>query len=93
MKCKILHESSGRLRLKAQQRRMTLAEADQLEAYLQTLPGVRQAVVHERTCSMILFYSGDRQQLLRGVTAFSYDREALAAPEPEHSGRALNRMY
>ena len=93
MKCKILHESSGRLRLKAQQQRMTLAEADQLEAYLQTLPGVRQAVVHERTCSMILFYSGDRQQLLRGVTAFSYDREALAAPEPEHSGRALNRMY
>lgn len=33
MKCKILHESSGRIRLHAEKSRMTMEEADQLETY------------------------------------------------------------
>ena len=49
MKCKILHESSGRIRLRSEKSRLTMEEADQLEAYLTALPGVRQATVYERT--------------------------------------------
>lgn len=56
MKCNILHESRGRLRLHVQKSRMTLEEADQLEAYLSKLTGVRQATVYERTCDVVIRY-------------------------------------
>ena len=93
MKCKILHESSGRIRLRAEMRRMTMEEADQLEAYLAALPGVRQATVYERTCDMVILYREGRKQVLDGVAAFRFDREAMVASTPENSGRALNRQY
>ena len=93
MKCKILHESSGRIRLRAEMRRMTMEEADQLEAYLAALPGVRQATVYERTCDMVILYREGRKQVLDCVSAFRFDREAMVASTPENSGRALNRQY
>ena len=93
MKCKILHESSRRIRLRAEMRRMTMEEADQLEAYLAALPGVRQATVYERTCDMVILYREGRKQVLDGVAAFRFDREAMVASTPENSGRALNRQY
>ena len=93
MKCKILHESSGRIRLRAEMRRMTMEEADLLEAYLAALPGVRQATVYERTCDMVILYREGRKQVLDGVAAFRFDREAMVASTPENSGRALNRQY
>ena len=93
MKCKILHESSGRIRLRAEMRRMTMEEADQLEAYLAALPGVRQATVYERTCDMVILYREGRKQVLDGVAAFRVDREVMVASTPENSGRALNRQY
>ena len=93
MKCKILHESSGRIRLHAEKSRMTMEEADQLEAYLTALPGVRQATVYERTCDMVILYREDRKQILDGVAAFRFDREAMVSSTPENSGRALNRQY
>ena len=93
MKCKILHESSGRIRLRAEMRRMTMEEADQLEAYLAALPGVRQATVYERTCDMVILYQEGRKQVLDGVAAFRFDRGAMVSSTPENSGRALNRQY
>ena len=93
MKCKILHESSGRIRLRAEMRRMTMEEADQLEAYLAALPGVRQATVYERTCDMVILYREGRKQVLDGVAAFRFDRGAMVSSTPENSGRALNRQY
>ena len=93
MKCKILHESSGRIRLRAEMRRMTMEEADQLEAYLAALPGVRQATVYERTCDMVVLYREGRKQVLDCVAAFRFDRGAMVSSTPENSGRALNRQY
>lgn len=93
MKCNILHESRGRLRLHVQKSRMTLEEADQLEAYLSKLTGVRQATVYERTCDVVIRYQQGRREILAGVAAFRFDREAMVASTPETSGRALNRQY
>lgn len=39
MKWNILHESRGRIRLHLRKPRMSLAEADQLQDYLTSLPG------------------------------------------------------
>ncbi len=41
MKAFIEHESRGRLRVRMKQYRMTLEQADLLEAYLQNQPGAR----------------------------------------------------
>lgn len=93
MKAKIIHASKNRLRVQLLQKRMTLEQADLLEAYLQAQPGVRQAAVHERTGCAVIRYQGGRQAVLKAIARFSYDAPACAALAPLHSSRALNRAY
>ncbi len=93
MKFQILHENKGRLRLRAVQPSMSMAQADALEAWLLTIPQVKQVTVHERTCGVIILYNGDREQLLRSIVSFSYERAADELPAGLHSGRATNREY
>ena len=93
MKATIVHESRGRLRLRLIQRRMTLEQADLLEAYLQTQAGVTQAAVHERTCCAVIRYTGSRAAVLEAVARFRYDAPQVLALAPLHSSRALNRQY
>ncbi len=93
MKFRIIHETRGRLRLQAPQCNMTLEEADQLEAYIARLPGVRQATVHERTCNMIVYYTGDRLAVIDGIRAFKYDYSTMEKSTLENSSRSLNRYY
>lgn len=49
MKCFILHESEHRLRLRVPKEHMSLRQADLLEYYLKSVPGVKNAAVDERT--------------------------------------------
>ena len=91
MKCKILHESAGRLRIHAEQGRMTLRQADILEAYLRRVNGVTEVAVYDRTCDAVIHFHGAREALVSALAAFSY--EASAALAPEHSSRELNREY
>ena len=92
MKCVILHESPGRLRLHAVQRgRMSLTQADAWEAYLKALPGVKEAAVYDRTGDLVIRYRGGREELLRAVAAFSYEKHGSLAPA--NSSRALNREF
>ena len=93
MKFKIAHEARGRLRIQVLQKRMTLEQADLLEAYLSTWPGTHQAVVHERTCCAIIQYRGDRAGLLAFLSRFSFSSPEAAKLAPAHSSRALNRTY
>ena len=93
MKFQIVHESKGRMRIRCAQKRMTLEQADLLEAYLQQAGGVRQAVVHERTCCAVIYYQGARGDLLERISRFAYDAEGMAELAPLHSSRALNRTY
>ncbi len=93
MKAFIEHESRGRLRVRMKQYRMTLEQADLLEAYLQNQPGVLNATVHERTCCAVIRYIGDRENVIRAISEFNYTAPSITALAPTHSGRALNREY
>ena len=93
MKAYIEHESRGRLRVRMKQYRMTLEQADLLEAYLQNQPGVLSATVHERTCCAVIRYIGDRENIIRAIAQFNYTAPSVTALTPTHSGRALNREY
>ena len=93
MNATILHESRGRIRLKLRQKRMTLTQADLLEAWLLGKPQVRHAIVHERTCCVILYYNGDRQVMLDELRRFSWEKAEQETVLPAHSSRALNREF
>ena len=91
MKCTILHECPGRLRIHAAAPAMSLRQADILEAYLKKTSGVEGVKVYDRTGDAVIRYTGSREPVLRALSVFSYDKaEALA---PEHSSRELNREF
>ncbi|MBQ8402595.1 MAG: heavy metal translocating P-type ATPase, partial [Clostridia bacterium] len=92
MKCKILHESAGRLRVHVMQNRMTLAQADILEYYLRNIDGVTDVKVFDRTCDAIICYRCPRTRVIAALGKFSYSKQN-AVPVPEHTGRELNRQY
>ena len=79
MKAFIEHESRGRLRVRMKQYRMTLEQADLLEAYLQNQPGVLNAAVHERTCCAVIRYIGDRENIIRAIAQFNYTAPSVTA--------------
>ncbi len=93
MRFRILHESPGRVRLQADRRSMSPEQADLLETWIKTLPGVEQVTVHERTRGVIILFHGDRAALYRALGTFTYEKAALTAREPIHSSRAMNREY
>jgi heavy metal translocating P-type ATPase len=80
------------MRVELNQRRMTLNQADILEAYLQSCPQVLKAAVHERTRCAIIQYQGARGEILHFLSRFSYDMPQLQNLTTQ-SGRALNREY
>ena len=56
MKCKILHDTAGRLRVHLCCKRMTLRQADVLEYYLLAVDGVRSVKVYDRTRDAVVVY-------------------------------------
>ena len=91
MKCTILHEGSGRLRVHMAGSRMTLRQADILEAYLKKQAGTQSARVYDRTGDAVVCYTGSRESVLHALAVFSYEKaEELA---PDHSSRELNREF
>ena len=91
MKCKILHETAGRMRIHAEQRRMSFQQADILEAYLRQVEGVKEVKVYDRTCDAVIYYRCERSCVIAAVAAFSY--EASLALAPEHSAREMTHEF
>lgn len=91
MKCVILHESKGRIRIHAALKHMTFAQADKLQYYLLSLGFVTDAKVYERTCDAVINYSGDRQDVISALARFSMEHTKVAVPD--HTGRELNAEF
>ena len=93
MKCKILHESAGRIRVHLNCRRMTLHQADVLEYYLRNVDGVREVSVFDRTQDAVIVYRADRAALVHALAAFSFDKAETMDLVPDHTTRKLNREF
>ncbi len=93
MRFRILHESRGRVRLSAAGPSMSMEEADLLEAWILSLPGVDRVTVHERISGVIIFFHGDRKELYRRLAGFRYEkaREEVRVLSPQ--SRRINREY
>lgn len=91
MKCKILHESKGRIRIHVMKSRVTMDQADLLEYYLTTVDGVEDAKVYDRTGDAVVFYTAPREEILQALSSFSFETCELELPE--HTGRALSHEF
>ena len=63
MRFQIMHETPGRMRLRADVGFMSMEQADLLEAWVSGQPGVDHVTVHERVCSVTVIYHGDRERI------------------------------
>ena len=91
MKCQILHESKGRMRVRLLQYRMTLKQADILEYYLKKQDGVLDVKVNDRTSDAIILFDTDRDKIISILSYFHYEENEDIVPE--HTGRELSREY
>ena len=91
MKCTILHETRGRMRVHTMQGAMSLQQADILEAYLNQTPGVTKATVYDRTGDAVICFDGPRETVTKALSSFAYANEQARAPE--HSSRAMSREF
>ena len=93
MKCNILHESPGRLRVHLHCARMTLHQADVLEYYLRSIDGVKEVKVYDRTQDAVVLYTAPRGSVIAALAAFSFPKAEAMELVPEHTSRALNREF
>ena len=93
MKCTILHETRGRMRVRLCCRRMTLEQADVLEYYLRAVDGVQSATVYDRTRDAVVLYEAERGNIIRALAQFSFAKAEAMDLVPEHTARALNREF
>ena len=93
MKCTILHDTAGRLRVHLCCKRMTLRQADVLEYYLLAVDGVRSVKVYHRTRDAVVVYDAERERMIRALARFSFEKAEKLDLAPEHTSRTLNREF
>ena len=93
MKCKIIHESRGRLRVHLECARMSLDEADVLEYYMRSVDGVDEVKVYDRTRDAVICYRAERAAVINALAAFSFPTAEAMQLVPEHTTRELNREF
>ena len=93
MKCTILHDLPGRLRVHLCCGRMTLSQADVLEYYLRARDGVQEVKAYDRTQDAVVVYGGKRENVISALAQFSFAKAETMELVPEHTSRALNREF
>ena len=92
MKCTILHDLPGRLRVHLCCGRMSLSQADVLEYYLRAQDGVQDVKVYDRTQDVVV-YNGTRGDVIAALASFSFAKAEGMELVPEHTSRELNREF
>ena len=93
MKCTILHEGKGRMRVHVEKVRMTLHRADVLEAYLNHNDAIVHAAVYERTGDVVITYTGRRSAAIAVLAGYKFDAAEYDALVTSADSRRLNREY
>lgn len=93
MKATIVHESRGRMRLRLNVPRLSVADADRLELWLAGHPEITGVKVFERTGGVIIRYNGERRTVLDEIARFNWDEARDTVPLPAQSTRAINRTF
>ena len=93
MKATILHESRGRMRLRLDAKRLSIADADRLEIWLSGHPDIVDVKIFERTAGVVIRYSGARQTVLDEIANFQWQEARETITLPSQSSREINRRF
>ena len=93
MKFQIRHEIRGRMRIHVIQSRMSFAQADTLQYYLEQCESVISAKIQNRTEDVTICYEGNRDAILEVLKAFSYEKTDVPDTYIKNSGREMNQRY
>lgn len=93
MKFRIKHEIKGRLRIHLAQKKMTCEQAEILQYYLESQPGVTDVKIYERTADAAVTFSGGREEIIESLRAFHYEDVELPEGLLESQNRELNNYY
>ena len=70
----IKHEIKCRVRIHMMQPKMSYREANILQYYLEQQPFITNVKIMERTQNAVICYEGNREEVLRSLKAFNYDK-------------------
>ena len=93
MKFQIRHEIRGRMRIHVIQSRMSFAQADTLQYYLEQCESVISAKIQNRTEDVTICYEGSKDAILEVLKAFSYEKTDVPDAYIKNSGREMNQHY
>ena len=93
MRFVIKHEIKGRLRVHILQSRMSFAQADTLQYYLDGQKNIVSAKIQERTLDATVVYTGSREEALKTLENFTYQGTEVPENYLANSGREMNREY
>ncbi len=93
MRSIIKHEIKGRIRVHLICKRMSAKEADTLKYYMENQSGVSAVKVYENTADLVIWYDGEREQVLAALRAYEWGEVQVPEYYLQCSGRALNNEY
>lgn len=89
----IKHDIPGRMRIHFKKTRFSFREADTLLYYLEGFGCIDKATVYERTADAVIRYSGSRDEIIRIIRGYSYDKTEVPESFFESSARQMNAEY
>ena len=92
MRFVIKHEIKGRLRVHILQSRMSFAQADTLQYYLDGQSNIVSAKIQERTLDVTVVYTGSREEALKTLENFTYQGTEVPENYLANSGREMNKV-
>lgn len=93
MRFKIEHEIKGRMRVHLIQSGMSFQKADILQYQLESYPFITSVKIYTRNQDVVICYQGRREQIVRILQEFSYEKADVPAEVLENSGREMNQKY
>lgn len=72
---------------------MTVEQADIVDAYFKSLPGINDIKVYERTGDLIIYYSVERTEIIQILSTFNYENDDVKSIESVGTTREIQREY
>lgn len=94
MKFIIKHEIRGRIRIHLGMESLCIQKADILCEYFYSIEGVTKAKVYERTGDGVLFFTSERDKVIKALQKFSFqENENRTAKSTDKMGRGISHFY
>lgn len=93
IKSETKNKRTSRMRVHMAVTRMTFTQADILMFYLQNINGIQEAKVYEKTCDAVILYNCNRENIIKALQSFNYEKADIPKEILESSGREINAKY